>query len=104
MSGSIPLKIAGQDEILTKVFPDVSIPLSQTIFSSWNLTIVVSVILLLPLLALWMRTDEKVLVDVPQTLKPALPLSVSFRDRLENFNGFNIIFFLFFLVIFILRV
>jgi short-chain fatty acids transporter len=102
LSGSIPLKIAGKDEILAKVFPDLSIPLSQTIFSSWNLTIVATLLVLMPLVALWMRTDDKVLVNAPAPVKPLVPPSQTFRDRLENFAGLNVLFFLFFLVIFFL--
>ena len=102
LSGSIPLKIAGKDEILGKIFPDLSIPLSQTIFSSWNLTIVATLLIMMPLLALWMRTDDKVLVNVPVPVKPLVPPAQTFRDRLENFAGLNVVFFLFFLVIFFL--
>lgn len=99
LSGSIPLKIAGKDEILTKIYPDVSIPLSETIFSAWNLTIVGLLIVLLPLLSLWMRTDDKVLVATPPIKESLISSDTTFRDKLENFKGFNFVFFLFFLII-----
>ncbi len=99
LSGSIPLKIAGRDEILTKVFPELSIPLSETIFSTWNLLIFCLLLLLMPLMALWMRTEEKVQVPLIKQNDLSLTKTNSFRDHLENFKGFNIIFFMFFVVV-----
>jgi short-chain fatty acids transporter len=101
LSGSIPLKIAGTDEILTKIYPDLSIPLTQTIFSSLNLVMVLSLLILMPLLALWMRTDEKVQVQDNEIVPTPSESLSTFRDKLENFSGFNWIFFIFFLVYFI---
>lgn len=97
LSGSIPLKIAGKDEILTKVFPELSVPLSETIFSHWNLLILLAMVILLPILALWMRTEEKVEVAVFEEKKKEIIPGNTVRDRLENFKGFNFIFFCFFL-------
>jgi short-chain fatty acids transporter len=99
LSGSIPLKIAGRDEVLSKITPDLSIPLSQTIFSGWNLGIVISLLVLLPLLALWMRTDKKMEVSAKPYIQAEAPRILTFRDKLENFKGFNFLFFIFFLII-----
>lgn len=99
LSGSIPLKIAGNDEILSKVYPDLSIPLSQTVFSHWNFLIVGLLALVLPLLVLWMRTDEKSSVSVQMHHEEIVSSNTSLRDRLENSRFFNIVFFLFFLVV-----
>lgn len=101
LSGSIPLKIAGTDEILTKVYPGLSIPLSQTIFSALNLVMVFGLLILLPILALWMRTDEKVEVKESESAPIVDGPLITFRDKIENFSGFNWIFFIFFLVVFI---
>ena len=97
LSGSIPLKIAGQDEILQKVYPGLSIPLSDTIFSSLNILITVSCILLLPLLALWMKSDKKVAVPEIKISEESFASNGSFRQMLEQSRWFNIIFFLIFL-------
>ena len=98
-SGSIPLKIAGHDEVLSKILPGLSISLSETIFSSWNLGIVITLLIGLPLLALWMRTDKKVEVESNKVIQEEEPKVFSFRDMIENFRGFNLLFFVFFLVI-----
>lgn len=99
LSGSIPLKIAGRDEVLSKIAPGLSIPLSQTIFSSLNLGIVISLLIALPLLALWMRTDKKVEVSAELSTAPQSQVSSSFRDKIENYKGFNLLFFFFFCII-----
>jgi short-chain fatty acids transporter len=99
LSGSIPLKIAGRDEVLSKIVPNLSIPLSQTIFSSWNLGIVISLLIVLPLLALWMRTDKKVEVSAEISASSHAQASSTFRDKIENFKGFNFLFFIFFCII-----
>lgn len=99
LSGSIPLKIAGKDEILSKVYPGLSISLSETVFSHWNLLIVGLLALMLPLLSLWMRTDEKTSVTVQMHQEEIPPSNKTLRDRLENSRIFNIVFFLFFLVV-----
>jgi len=99
LSGSIPIKIAGHDEVLTKVGISEPIPLSETIFSGWNLGIVVSLLILLPLLALWMRTENKQEVAIPATPEEKSYQSLTFRDKVENFKGFNILFFIFFGII-----
>ena len=95
LSGSIPLKIAEGDEILKTVYPGLSIPLHETILSNWNLLIVFILLLGLPLLALWMRTDEKdeVVVD-HRELKAEVVAVHNLRDKFENFSGFNILFFI----------
>lgn len=99
MSGSIPLKIAGKDEILRKVLPDISIPLSETIFSSWNLIVLLALFILMPLLSLWMLTDVK--TEVPgETEISSKKIEVkTFRDWLENWRWFNVIFFILFTVV-----
>lgn len=99
LSGSIPLKIAGGDEILNRVYPEFSIPLSQTIFAPWNLSIVVLLLIFMPLLALWMRTDEKVEVLAPIETPEIKILEKTFRDKLETSPVLNFIFFAFFIVI-----
>jgi short-chain fatty acids transporter len=101
LSGSIPLKIAGKDEILNQVYPELSIPLSHTIFSNWNLLIVLLLFVLMPLLALWMRTDEKVNVIPPVEIPVVIEEGSTLRDKLENFSGFNLLFFFFFLIVLI---
>lgn len=100
LSGSIPLKIAGQDEILNKIFSGVSIPLNETIFSTSNLLIVFFILLIFPVLALLMKTEEK--VEIGQGLSPETTFSESYktlRDKLENTKFFNFILFVFFLII-----
>jgi short-chain fatty acids transporter len=99
LSGSIPLKIAGGDEILARTFPDLKIPLSETIFASWNLLIVGILLLTFPLLAVLMKTDEKTEVKIEEQKDEELVVIQSLADKLENFKGFNLIFFLFFLII-----
>jgi len=101
LSGSIPLKIAGKDEILNQVYPDLSIPLSHTIFSNWNLLIILLLFVSMPLIALWMRTDEKVSVIPPEEIPEVADEGETFRDKLENFSGFNLLFFFFFLIVLI---
>lgn len=85
-SGSIPLKIAGQDETLAKVLPGLSIPLSETILSPWNLVVLALVILLLPLLTLAMRDDAQVSqVHAAEDPSPLpVPADDSWRSRLEH--------------------
>jgi short-chain fatty acids transporter len=98
LSGSIPLRMAGQDEILAKVYPGVSIPLSETIFSSWNLLIVLLLLITMPLLVLLMCTDLKNEV-IPRARNELTPVkNKNFRDRLENGRFFNIVFFIFALI------
>lgn len=94
LSGSIPLKIAGGDEILKTVYPGLTIPLQETIFSFWNLLIVSLLLIGLPLLALWMRTYEKNEVIYEGQRDALIPSLATFRDKLENYAGFNFIFFL----------
>lgn len=99
LSGSIPLKIAGNDETINKVFPGLSIPLTQTIFSGWNLTLVVFLILTMPLLALWMMTDDKVEAPVVEVEKEEIIETGTFRDTIENSRILNIVFFIFFVIV-----
>lgn len=97
LSGSIPLKMAGKDEILQKVYPGLSIPLSESLFSPLNLVIVISCTLLLPILAVWMKSDEKVAVPDVHLTEPSPISSYSLREKIENSRWFNIAFFLIFL-------
>lgn len=99
LSGSIPLKISGKDEILTKVFSDMSVPLSSTIFSTWNLALVATIFLIFPFIALSLRTDEKIEVQVPEAPQASPIDESSFRFLLENFRGFNLVFFFFFALV-----
>src|SRR5690606_12209591 len=62
LSGSIPLKIAGQDEILRQVYPSLSVPLSETIFSFNNFVILTLITLSFPLVTLWMKNSGKEIV------------------------------------------
>ena len=104
LSGSIPMKMAGHDEILTKIYPDLSIPLSQTIFSTWNLLIVVLLLVALPLLALSMRTEDKVVVTVSDDSEEEIESdkkNLSFRNKLENGTILNRIFFIIMLILII---
>lgn len=102
LSGSIPLKIAGKDEMMERVYPGLTVPLSETIFAHYNLLLVALLLLALPMLALWMRTDEKVEV-APESLPPAAVQEgpKTFRDRIENHWFLNVLFFIFFLVVLI---
>jgi short-chain fatty acids transporter len=59
LSGSVPLKIAGKDEILTKIYPGLSIGLDSTIFSPYNILIIALIFLIFPLCALGLRTEKK---------------------------------------------
>lgn len=101
LSGSIPLKIAGGDEILRKVFPDLQIPLSETIFSSWNLLIIALLILTLPILAILMNGGEKIQIPEEKREERSEEEVTTFAQRIESAKSFNIIFFLFFAVIFV---
>ncbi len=99
LSGSIPLKIAGQDEILNRVYPNLSVPLSLTIFSNYNLMIVVFLLLALPIIAISMRTEDKVFIQFTDDKKEEILVSHTLRDQLENGRFFNWIFFGLFLVV-----
>lgn len=99
LSGSIPLKIAGKDEILSRVYPNLSIPLSSTIFTWWNFTIVILLLIAMPLLALSMRTEEKTIVNIPGNNDEIILSDGTLRDKLENSRFFNLLFFAFFLVV-----
>lgn len=98
LSGSIPLKMAGKDEILQKVYPNLSIPLSESLFSAMNMMIVITCMILLPLLALWMKSDEKVAVPEIHVEEEKMVSGNTLRQKIENSPIFNIIFFLIFLV------
>lgn len=100
LSGSVPLKIAGKDEILSRVFPDLSIPLSETIFTGWNLLIVILIGIALPATSLLMRTEEKILV--PQEENPIEEPKTdndTFAGKLENSRWIVALFFVAFLVV-----
>jgi short-chain fatty acids transporter len=98
LSGSIPLKIAGQDEILTKVYPQLSLSLGETIFGIRNLLLLGMLLVILPLLALLMRTDERHAIAPAPELPETPPVLASFRDRLEHSRWPNLIFFCIFLL------
>lgn len=93
LSGSIPLKIAGNDETLNKIIPGLSIPLSETIFSNWNLGVLVALVVTLPVLTLLMKSDAT-------SLSLALPIETeekhskpdgTWRAKIENSRGLMIL-------------
>ena len=97
LSGSIPLKVSGNDDILQNVYPGLTLPLSETIFTQINLLLVVLCLILMPVVALWMRTEDKIeVIKVPHL--EALSSGNGFRDKVERWMGFNIIFFILFLI------
>jgi short-chain fatty acids transporter len=102
MSGSIPLKIAAQDDVLQRVYPGMSIALEKTVFSSWNLFLVGILILVMPLITWMMIPEESSSVDVE--IKEAQvrysPIK-SMRDFLEQKNYLTWIISLFFIGTFI---
>jgi short-chain fatty acids transporter len=99
LSGSIPLRIAGNDEILQKVLPGLKIPLSETIFSPFNLAILGALVLSLPVLSLCLRTEHKVELPAEAEAVETEEGGGEFRDRLERSPVFNFIFFGFFLIV-----
>lgn len=99
LSGSIPLKIAGQDEMLNQVYPGLSIPLSETILSPRNLVILLLLLIALPLTALWMRTEEKVEIEEALSEPQEESLNITMRDKLEAHPALNFIFFGFFTIV-----
>lgn len=101
LSGSIPLKVAGKDEILQKIYPDLSIPLSETIFSSGNLMILGAIVLTMPLLILSFRGGEQIELNFEQPHRkeiPSLSNESGLRSFLENSWFLTIIFFILFAV------
>lgn len=97
LSGSIPLKVAGGDEILRKVYPGLSLPLSETIFSSGNLIILIALVLTLPILILSFRGGELREIKLPIASEDSEELKRSgVHNWLENSPFLNILFFLFF--------
>jgi short-chain fatty acids transporter len=99
LSGSIPLKISAEDNVLQSVYPGLSLPLSQTVFSSWNLLIAFSLLVSMPLVSFFMRTDHKTVVHF-ESLPEFVPENDgSLRDRFENSSVLHWIFFIFFLFV-----
>lgn len=100
LSGSIPLKVAGNDEILQKIYPGLSIPLSETLFSSGNLLILGSIILTLPILILSFRGGEVRSFNVPAKPAPQMSQTTKGGPRawLEETRALNLLFFGLFLV------
>ena len=96
LSGSIPLKIASKDEVLDKIFPGLSIPLNQTIFSSWNLIIIALILLIFPILSILMNDHSSVEVTSPVVHEESFQEAYSFREKLENSAWPNRLMFLFF--------
>lgn len=101
MSGSIPLKIAGGDEVLRRVYPDLAIPLSQTIFSWWNLLIAFLLFVSVPVVALFLRSEEKVVVAPEETVLVSADTSNTFIDRVEKNPMLHYILFGFFAIVLI---
>jgi short-chain fatty acids transporter len=98
LSGSIPLKIASSDEILGKVYPGLVIPLSETIFSRWNITACLLLLTAVSVVALLMRTDEKVSLPPLEDKPMADEERKDLRDALETTPFLHWIFFLIFAV------
>jgi short-chain fatty acids transporter len=98
LSGSIPLKISGKDEILQKVYPDLSIPLSESIFTTFNMTITLACMGLMPLLALWMRDGHEVEVPTVKMIEEDIPQGKTIREKIENATWFNGAFFVIFII------
>jgi len=99
LSGTIPLKIAGKDEILTRIYPGLSIPLSSTIFSTYNMMIVLLLFICLPVIVLMMRTDEKSILSFSDNTQIKISSTHNLRDKLSNSKWLNFIFFIFFFVV-----
>ncbi|CRF47907.1 Short chain fatty acids transporter [Helicobacter heilmannii] len=89
LSGSIPLKVATNDGDLSKLSGGVlhaPVPLSHTIFSSYNLVMVALLLLGLPLINVLMHPKNPTLID-PATLQeePHKPARIEcFAHRLEH--------------------
>jgi short-chain fatty acids transporter len=96
LSGSIPLKIAGSDEVMSKVFPELKIPLSQSIFGIENLLIIGALLIVLPLLALAMRTDEQQVIYYEEKPIETETHEKGVREFFEGSSFLNIIFFVIF--------
>lgn len=98
LSGTIPLKIAGDDSIFKQIYPDLSLPLSETLFSSLNISILIALLVIMPCLSLLMRTDKKteIFFEDEQNFTPSL--SHNWATRLENSSILNPL--LFFLMMF----
>jgi len=96
LSGSIPLKIASNDEVLEKIFPGLKIPLDQTIFSSWNFLIVGTILLTFPLLSVLMNDHSSIEVSSPSSASGPNTKNDSFRDQVENSPWPNRLIFIFF--------
>ena len=99
LSGSIPLKIAGQDEVLAKIYPELSIPLQETIFSHWNISILLLLVFALPLIAVSMMSQVKneITLDESSNLKEEINVP-GLRKKLEGGKFLNRIFFVMFLI------
>ncbi|MDR7869113.1 MAG: short-chain fatty acid transporter [Sporomusaceae bacterium] len=95
ISGSIPLAVATKGHLVEKLTG--VIPVSSTIFSSWNLIITWSIIITLPLLFKMMapkpeniRTvDPELLADAPEA---APPTEQTLATKLENSVAINMLF------------
>lgn len=99
LSGSIPLKVAGNDEILRKIYPNLSIPLSETIFSSLSLSILISLVITLPFLILFLRGDSSKVFSLPESETEEILIQDrnTLRGWLENSSFLNVVFFVLFL-------
>lgn len=100
LSGSIPLKIAGKDEVLGAVHPGLVIPLSETIFTPMNLFLCLLILVTVPLCSLFLRTEEKTTFSAPVPDEEVeVPLEQSFRSRIENSRLLIGVFFLAFVFV-----
>lgn len=83
LSGSIPLSIAGEDKILSSLGLE-SIPLSRTILSPMNLLLVATLILVLVVTALLLKTNSSETLSAPEASDPApAPRAVSVSEKLQ---------------------
>lgn len=99
MSGSIPLKISGSDEVLQRVYPGLSVPLSQTIFSWWNLLIAFLLLVSVPVVALFLRTEDKVEVGPQESVVSVPTDGNTFIERVEKNPALHYVLFGFFLIV-----
>lgn len=95
ISGSIPLAVATKGHLVEKLTG--IIPVTSTIFSSWNLIITWAIIITLPLLFKMMapkpediRTVDPELLAEPE--EPAAPAKQTFATMLENSVVINMLF------------
>lgn len=89
-SGSIPLKIAGEDAIMAQFADGVIVPASQTIFSWQNMLLIVIFLVTIPVINRLMmpkKSDEIIEVDpslLAEEPEPEEPREITPAYRIEN--------------------